>query len=85
MIEYCTKGWVILGESKPALGSNYTKVFVFYIKKRQLTLYFCKFTFGNHKKNLYVYHCCLYTAREHSAKFACEYLRKPTLKNNYKF
>ena len=81
MIEYCTKGWVILGESKPTLGSNYTKVFVFYIIKRQLTLYFANSRLEITKKNLDVYHCCLYTAREHSANFACEYLRKPTLKN----
>ena len=83
MLEYCTKGWVILGESKPALVSNYAKVFVFYIKKRGN----CPFIFANSrleitKKNLDVYHCCLYTAREHSANFACEYLRNPTLKNN---
>ena len=88
MIEYCTKGWVILGESKPTLGSNYTKVFVFYIKKRQLPLYFCKFTFGNHKKT-YMFITVVFTQPGNTAQTShvniFANLRLKTIKNSEKF
>ena len=88
MLEYCTKGWVILGESKPALGSNYTKVFEFYIKKRQLPLYFCKFTFGNHKKT-YMFITVVFTQPGNTAQTShvniFANLRLKTNKNSEKF
>ena len=89
MLEYCTKGWVILGESKPTLGSNYTKVFVFYIKKRQLTLYFCKFTFGNHQQKNWMFITVVFTQPGNTAQTShvniFANLRLKTIKNSEKF